>query len=267
MSTNLKIIQLNINSIKSRANRIEFNEFLKTHTPQIVLLSETKLNNKCDLLFPVYKIIRNDRNENSGGGTAICYSDALCCEYISVPKKISSFECTIARLKTKSGKNLILASIYKPPSKKINGKNVQVKINSKELNEIFLIDKNALYIVGGDFISNHTLWNSEFISVNGLNIYDWFQTSKHTHNISLYTSKNPTCKRSINGSHIDFGFMSSSIEILNCPSLTELPSEPYSDHAAIIMQIAIQPEIKKFEEIKNYKKANWTKLKNSVEKK
>lgn len=87
-SSNFKVIQLNVNSIKSKIKCCEFVEFLKKHSPQIVLLSETKLNESDTLVLPGYKLIQNDRHENNGGGTAVCFKENLDCECITVPKKI-----------------------------------------------------------------------------------------------------------------------------------------------------------------------------------
>lgn len=118
----LKVIQLNINSLVSKNKRTEFNLFLKKYKPQIVMLSETKLNKKHKLFFDGYKILRNDRNTNKGGGTAIIHQNNIDCEYITTPNSITSFECCLAKLKLKTGKNIILASIYKPPTEVINKK-------------------------------------------------------------------------------------------------------------------------------------------------
>lgn len=55
------VIQLNINSIQSKTKRIEFQSFLKKLKPQIIMLSETKLNKRHTLSFIGYKMLRNDR--------------------------------------------------------------------------------------------------------------------------------------------------------------------------------------------------------------
>lgn len=139
----------------------------------------------------------------------------MICEQVPIPKKITSFECCLAKLKLINNKTLIIASIYKPPSEIINRKQTLIKINPYELNEIFKIDKNATYLIGGDFNAKHTLWNNNTNCTNGKIISEWYETHKNIHNISIYTSQNPTCMRSIEGSHIDFGLISNELNILN----------------------------------------------------
>lgn len=54
------------------------------------------------------------------------------------------------------------------------------------------IDRNACYIIGGDFNSHHTSWNSEFNCANGRKIYEWYQSYRSEYNIeqnSVYLSK------------------------------------------------------------------------------
>lgn len=178
ISDEFTVIQINVNSIQSIAKRTNFNQFLKTMKPHIVLVSETKTNNKHKVSFDNYKIFRNDRIKNSGGGTAICFKENIVCDYIPTPDTIKTIECCLIRLKLQNSQNIIVGSIYKPPSEKINGKQTAIKINPQELNAILNIDKNAQYIIGGEFNSHHSEWNSERNCSNGNAIINWFQTNK-----------------------------------------------------------------------------------------
>lgn len=233
MDCDLIIVQSNVNSLQSKVKKIEFEQFLKKHSPDLIMLTENKLNEKNSVSFHGYKIVRNDRLENNGGGTAICYKEHLFCGFFATPKKIKTFECCILNLKTKSEKNVIFASIYKPPSRKENGKTIPIKI---KLSEIFNIQKNALYVVGGNFDAHHPTWNSNAYTQNGNDIIEWYDQHKDACKISIYASKNPTCSRSLNGSHIDFGFISTDIEVKNSNNIKQLSSEPFSDHAAIFLE-------------------------------
>lgn len=68
----IKIAAINVNSIIANYRRLELLEFINKYNHDIILLSETKLNNKYKLLFTDYNIIRTDRpNSIQGGGTAI----------------------------------------------------------------------------------------------------------------------------------------------------------------------------------------------------
>lgn len=261
----LMITQINTNSIQSKVKRAEFQLFLTKLKPHITLISETKLNNKHKISFDGYKLLRNDREKNSGGGTAICFKENIDCELIPTPAKIKTFECCLARVKLQNNQRIIIASIYKPPSEKVNGKQSMIKINPRELNETLNYDKNALYLIGGDFNAHHSEWNSDNNCVNGKAIYEWLNTHKDTFNISLYASKNPTCMRTAKGSHIDFGFISNSIEITNAPNIRHLPNIPFSDHAAIVLKLKIKPTTIEYIPIKNYKKTNWSRFNQFIE--
>lgn len=248
----LKVIQLNINSIISHKKRTEFEQFLKKHKPQVIILSETKLSKKHTLNINGYTTIRNDHLKN------------IECEQLSTPKTITTFECCQAKLKLQNNKNIIIASTYKPPTEIINKKQTLIKIKPNELNEIFKIDKNAYYLIGGDFNSKHTSWNNNTNCINGNKIHEWYETYKNTHNISIYTAQNPTCMRSVKGSYIDFGFISTELQIANTTNRKKLESELFSDHTAIFINIQIQPEIQQHKYIKNYKQAKWTQMKRYV---
>lgn len=67
---NLKIIALNVNSIVSVSRRLNLLKFMEQHQPDILMLSETKINRHHQITFKNYKIIRQDRpNSHQGGGT------------------------------------------------------------------------------------------------------------------------------------------------------------------------------------------------------
>lgn len=68
----LKLLNvINVNSIVTNQKRLSLNNILKKQKPDVVLLSETKLKQNHVLNFKDYKIIRSDRIDKQGGGTAI----------------------------------------------------------------------------------------------------------------------------------------------------------------------------------------------------
>lgn len=70
--TELKIIALNVNSIIRNKRKINLKLFIEKKNPDILLLSETKLNAQHKIQFIGYNTIRTDRpNSKQGGGTAI----------------------------------------------------------------------------------------------------------------------------------------------------------------------------------------------------
>lgn len=53
ISKELKIIHVNVNSLIKISRRYELNNFIKNNNPDIVLLNETKLNNKHKLFLKI----------------------------------------------------------------------------------------------------------------------------------------------------------------------------------------------------------------------
>lgn len=69
---NFKIYAVNTNSIISQNKQFILQTFLDEKKPDIVLLSETKLNASHHINFKNYRILRTDRPlAVQGGGTAI----------------------------------------------------------------------------------------------------------------------------------------------------------------------------------------------------
>lgn len=131
----LNIIQLNVTSIRSLTKRHELNNFLKNEKPQIILLNETKLNDKHKVNFIHFNFIRNDRpNNNGGGGTGIIISDSLRYTVLSVIG-LNSIECTAIKIPFNNNKNLIIVSIYV-------AKSMQNKIDTTDLNKIIQLKNN-----------------------------------------------------------------------------------------------------------------------------
>ena len=62
---NLKIAAINVNSIVSNHKRFELLEFTTKFSHDIILISETKLNNKHKLGFEFFNLIRTDRSGSS----------------------------------------------------------------------------------------------------------------------------------------------------------------------------------------------------------
>lgn len=110
-------------------------------------------------------------------------------------------------------------------------------------------------MIGGYFNAQHNLWNRKSEYTNGKKITNWFQSYGDYYNISIFASKHPTCNRSFGGSHINLGFITT-----KSLSKTLMQSEPYSDHAALILKLSIEPEIAETRTIKNYRKSDWTKI-------
>lgn len=251
----LKILQLNANSIYSKAKRHQLKLLLNKYNPDVVIIAETKLNNNNTINLNGYKIYRNDRNTNNGGGTALCIKQNINNEYINTPLNIKSIESCTAMIKLENNKKIYVSSIYKPPKN---------KMVTNDIEELIRINRNALHIIAGDFNSHHKDWNEQFSCRDGRNIHEWFEQNKHIYNLDIYASEKPTCFRSFTGSYVDFGIYSSEIKIINTISNKKIKSERFTDHAAMIFEIQCTPEKVKTNAIKDYTKTNWTDLKQFI---
>lgn len=158
VNQSLKILQLNVNSLRSMKKKQELNELLIRHKPHIVILCETKLNNKFKLQIDKYEIYRNDREDNNGGGTAIGILKTIQSEYIECPTNLKSIECCTVKIITNDNENIYITSIYKPP---------KYKIETNDITNILNIDNKAKHIIAGDFNAHHTAWNDSNICENG----------------------------------------------------------------------------------------------------
>lgn len=254
---NLKIAQINIRSLVSMAKREEFRLFLKKYKPDIVLISETHLKPKHKINFDGYKFYRSDRLDSSCGGTAICILENILSAYIKTPESIQSIESCSIRIDLEHSA-IILSAIYRKPTKKINCVDLTTLIN---------IDKNAIFILAGDFNAHSPLWGSNKMCPNGREINEWFDDNKHSLKMKTIFPRDPSCSVSETGSYIDFAIMSDSINITNSDSDGRLPSEQiFSDHSVIFMNVKCD-KIKKIEpmKIKNFKKTNWNGLNNYID--
>src|ERR1700744_1941767 len=91
----LKFLTLNVNSLVSHSKRVQLSSLLKKHEPDIVLLSETKLNAKHKPRFENYIFIRNDRLTNKGGGTGILIRSDIKYESVNTPVNLEKLEITL----------------------------------------------------------------------------------------------------------------------------------------------------------------------------
>ena len=111
----LKIISINANSLISNQKRYSMLTLIKKETPDIVLISETKLNNRHKVHFKNYSMIRHDRsNATQGEWTAILIKNPL--KLKTIPNdKITSFkilETTIIKIQINNKENLFITAAY-----------------------------------------------------------------------------------------------------------------------------------------------------------
>lgn len=255
----LKVAQININSLVSVKKRTEFELFLKEYKPQIVLISETHLSSKHRVNFNGYKMYREDRVNGSGGGTAICICDDIDCEFIPKPKDIESLESCSVKVNLENNRQIVFSAIYRRPI---------IKIKCDDLSRLLKINKESDFMIAGDFNAHNPLWGSDKVCTNGRLINEWFDENKNTFKAIIKSPKNPTCSSNKKGTFIDFVIISENLRIANSDINGKIPSaEIFSDHSVIFTNICCD-KIKKCEpmKIKNFKKTNWKKFNEFIDK-
>ena len=113
LANKLSILAINVNSIRTNVRRHNLVDLIDETNPDIVALSETRLNHRHMFSIENYNIIRNDRLSNDGGGTAILIRKSIPHSIINLTN-IKSIETTIIKIKHDS-KNLFVISTYIPP--------------------------------------------------------------------------------------------------------------------------------------------------------
>lgn len=206
----LKIIAWNVNSIRSKVKQEEVRYLLSEQKPHLLLLSETKLNGSNFVQFPQYKIYRNDRLSDGGGGTAILIREHIKHEVVNTPL-LKASEATCVKLSLSNSKSMIVNSFYCP-------KNLLRDDLSK------LMSLHSTVFMGGDFNAKHCYWHNSDNNGNGNVLYRFLVDDNEA---ELVHPNAYTCYRSrCNPSTIDLalakgvGVASSSVTELNpdhCP--------------------------------------------------
>ena len=120
---NLVILQLNIRSLLAHKLELKIllNTFNSKNSPvDAILLSETFLT-KCTtklVNIPGYTLITNSRRDSKGGGVGILVRNTITCkrrQYIDAMIK-KHVEALYIEITAKSGKKIILGSLYRAPN-------------------------------------------------------------------------------------------------------------------------------------------------------
>lgn len=260
MMNQLKIIQINVNSLVGVEKRHEMSNLLIEHDPDLVLLCETKLNNQ-KIQFKNYKFIRSDRKSGHGGGTGILIRDSIKHERISPLPNINSFEHTMINVILKNGEKILISSVYVTPTNN--------ELNTSEIDKLIGISQNNKFIIGGDFNARHSLWKNLNENKNGKLLFEWYLNTSSP--VVLKSSLLPSRISSSSESFIDLFLMDASINILYENGFSNyLKTEPYdSDHMALKLNISFNSEttLEKPFEIMNLSNVDWKIVRQSIDSK
>lgn len=266
----LKIISINVNSLITNQRRYVMLTLLNKETPDIVLLSETKLNKIHKIHFKNYSLIRQDRpNANQGGGTAILIKKPLKFKTI-LNDKITSFkilETTVIKIKVNNCENLFIISAY---ATKGNQKEF-----SNEFNNLFkLLQLNKMenyYIVAGDLNAKHISWKNQVNNTRGNFLRNWLDEKRIYYKTNFYSSELPSYPNG--GSYLDICLADTRLQFLNLRPNNTLETIDYdSDHNALVFQINKSTsdhlilETQTDSPMYNFRKTNWKKFQDHLEK-
>lgn len=145
MANTLKIVQWSCQGIRSKGRELE----LRSSKQDILLLSETWLNQDSRFFFKDFDVVKCGRSSRRGGGSAILVRNKIKYKIINITYNASNKieACAISILLT--GQPLTIVSLYKPPCN---------AISTAEW-ESFFHQFQGDFLVGGDFNSHHIRWD------------------------------------------------------------------------------------------------------------
>lgn len=263
---NLKIVQINVNSLIRISKRYDLQVFLDANDPDIVLLNETKLNPRHNVIFKNYNIIRKDRiGATRGGGTAILIKNNI--NYYNYDNRIihslDALETCAIKVPIDSNSILFIICAYYPAG---NSNTIRADLQ-KLFDSMNLQNSNNYYVLAGDLNCKHTDWGNTVNNTKGNSLKEWLAENEIEFRCRLYASIAPSFPRS--GSYLDLYIADSRLNILRGNELTNcLRTLDYdSDHNAIELIVNIEREPNVMTSLNrdtsfkfNFKKTNWKKF-------
>lgn len=185
----LKIISINVNSMVTNQKRFSLYNILKSQNPDIVFLAETKLKQNHVIRFKEYNIIREDRSNKYGGGTAIIIRKNIAYQKINTYdlRNNSILEHTIIKIKINPNSNLILIAAYATCG---NQKEFIPDLNNL-FNQLKLNCKKNYFILAGDLNAKHTNWLNPNNNPRGISLDRWLKENEFFTNQNYTTHNSP----------------------------------------------------------------------------
>ena len=190
----LKIIAVNANSIVTNERRYNLLQFTSKHNPDIILLSETKLNSNHKISFQNYTLYRQDRvNATLGGGTAILIEDTIPHRRIttSASDDPTALEALALEIKCNNNTCMVITSIYAPGHNNLSFVNDLNRL----LHEIDFSNLHKHFVLAGDFNARHQSFGDSTHNTRGALLSNWLADHCMTHRCKLLTAAEPTFPR------------------------------------------------------------------------
>lgn len=216
-----KLILWNARSILNK--KTELNYLTYKENPGILAINETWLKEKDTLNINNYTVIRKDRNNQIGGGLAVCIKKDIQHKKINLNDRYKD-KIEVLGIKTSYKRNwLNILLIYNPCN----------VIEAEEL-EYYSDQIRHPKLIIGDFNAHHPLWNENTnqrqTNTTGTNITKWLSQN----NVLLLTPRNLITRidpKTAKESTLDLVFGSPALSHLQIKSA----SHQISDHLPIII--------------------------------
>ncbi|RNA31655.1 AP-like endonuclease reverse transcriptase, partial [Brachionus plicatilis] len=157
MTTNsLKILHINIYSSNSDTKILQLTRLIQIFKIDIISINETFLKPNDPFSLPGFTIVRDDRLQRRGGGTALCIKDSI--EFHEIPRLCSATHENIVGVNITIGKNekLAIFTIYNSPSTVLNDETLH-----------FINSHFPKFIIVGDLNSKSKTWHCIKENTNG----------------------------------------------------------------------------------------------------
>ena len=157
-NSKIKIMYSNVDGLLSKL--MELKDIIKDKEPQVICLTETKLNTNIlddTLNLENYNVWRKDRKIKQGGGVMILTSKELQVKQIHA-NSLEMVELIAVEIKTKEG-DIIIATVYMPPQTRTWEKEMYTEMMENTTKSIRTLlqnteDKAKRIILNGDFNCN-----------------------------------------------------------------------------------------------------------------
>ena len=245
---NLKIMQWNCNGIGNKLH--DLIQFVHDNNIKIIVLQETKLNNKSKIpTIPNFTLIRKDRERDMGGGLAYYVHSSM-----DFTPGLEPVNDNITESQSFRVGNININNLYIPPV-------TSCPADYTPSLTPFLVSRDSLVL--GDINAHDNLWHSSIQDPRGSILSDEISPS----NLAVLNEDHPT-RLPTNGQPTSPDVSLASLSLL--PNIKwEVKKSLGSDHLPIIITISTSLKISK--SIKrtyvNFKKADWEKFTSITEEK
>lgn len=264
---NIKIMQINANSLISSVRRHNMQTFLKTHKPCAVLISETVLQPKHKIVFDNYQFIRTDKdNSTHKRGTGILIKNNIKYSPINtITWNLKTLEATAIIIETVDNKKFFIVSVYRSAKNRgcLDVKDLEIIIEKQRK-----VNRSKL-IVGGDLNALHEIWLNIRRCPSGIALARWLDTNSALLDIKLLHSAEPTYYKGNYSSYLDVFIVSEDIDVV-FPTATpnELTICDYpSDHRAVELIVSTSSVLSKAPDVQVQvlQKTNWKVFNNIID--